>query len=1157
MIRQKMAQRVIAMVLMLTMIAGIPSFVQAKTEDYITVSSVENGNGITIDNVSFLCGQAVVAGKCDGRYNEIITYIVYNAKDKSNVLSIGETRNKQDFTYSINIGLKPEDTLKTLRVEVKSSSQTQKAIATFTMNSPEVEFNKVLGETEEILTRCEAMGIPTDYERVKYQAAVKIKNMFGTYAKYSETEAYEYNLEKAMALCKEAQTTLGSYLAGNTVPKTAIRTVTDVPNIGGKSFIADTVSSDGIKEERPVFYVGYGHWETDDMETYRDMGVNLIHYETGPGRVLKKASDEEIAKGKLFTVDTEKIEEIKSVFERAEKCGISVVFLTAMHYFPEFLYEYDPTIINGGKVSDFPNFTPYNPTHPVVLDTFNQFLDAVVPVVKDYKSLHSICLSNEPIFQVNKTPDYYIVEYQRQLEEKYGDIKTLNSAHGTSYTSFGEIKMPTDTAVDSSERKQLTAFNDYRLFNESIVTAYQKAIRDKVKSIDENITVHTKGMAYMQSKGRSNNRLELGLNHEEISKFVDINGCDSWAYYGTETDTLQGKTMWYDYMTSVMDAPVFNSEDHILTGAELNRSDEELAYNMADIWQGAVHGRGATALWLWDDGRKSNIGSNYYNSNLTRRVDYIAGIGKVALDLNRLAKEITAVQQAEARVGILYSDSSLVLNPYSLQATYKVYEKAMAYGEKIFFVNETNPKALNEQNLELLIVPCCNYIKEETLSQIKLFLDNGGRVLLLNANNKGYYDENGNSHNQTLLNSVTSRSDKASFYKGNGTTIHDNWGTVNNKLKSVFSKFTHPVELTSANGSTEWLSTVSGDYCIINLCNYGSANTTITLSTEAGYDVAGAVDLISGEVVGSTFTASPHKPMLLKVKLNNGFTFYNIEENGTMSTKLWIRMNGTTNGGAGAVGVVDGKLEATNGASCIKVEALEDGWYKVYSPTTNTHKIDWSGMPFLLATSGGEVDFYIDNFSILDASGKEIVSNGGFEYQNSGVSEEKDVVRENNIITELGNTVEIAGLTYCDTEGYNSTSSVRFRKTAEENTQDTNLAMPANLGLVEGESYSYSFYIKPVPKMQITQITGRKISVDTRYYGKGSAYKFVVAVYENGAIKHVFAKEGNAISNGVIQAEMTFEIDKDIDLSKCTVKAFLFDGFDTLAPYMSAGKISR
>ena len=68
----------------------------------------------------------------------------------------------------------------------------------------------------------------------------------------------------------------------------------------------------------------------------------------------------------------------------------------------------------------------------------------------------------------------------------------------------------------------------------------------------------------------------------------------------------------------------------------------------------------------------------------------------------------------------------------------------------------------------------------------------------------------------------------------------------------------------------------------------------------------------------------------------------------------------------------------------------------------------------------------------------------------------------NNVIKEFGNGTEIAGLTYCDTVGYNSTSSVRYTKTAAENTADTSLVMHPNLGMVEGSKYSISFNIKPV-----------------------------------------------------------------------------------------------
>ena len=63
----------------------------------------------------------------------------------------------------------------------------------------------------------------------------------------------------------------------------------------------------------------------------------------------------------------------------------------------------------------------------------------------------------------------------------------------------------------------------------------------------------------------------------------------------------------------------------------------------------------------------------------------------------------------------------------------------------------------------------------------------------------------------------------------------------------------------------------------------------------------------------------------------------------------------------------------------------------------------------------------------------------------SAISQASTANRENNVITEFGNTTAIAGLTYCDSVGYNSTSSVRYTKTADENTADTNLVMPENL----------------------------------------------------------------------------------------------------------------
>ena len=205
-------------------------------------------------------------------------------------------------------------------------------------------------------------------------------------------------------------------------------------------------------------------------------------------------------------------------------------------------------------------------------------------------------------------------------------------------------------------------------------------------------------------------------------------------------------------------------------------------------------------------------------------------------------------------------------------------------------------------------------------------------------------------------------------------------------------------------------------------------------------------------------------------------------------------------------------------------------------------------MPFLLVADSGEVDFYIDNLSIIDADGNEMITNGGFEYNGAA--------RKNNIISEFGNTEEIKGLTYCDTLGYNSESSVRYRNAVDENTAGTNLSMAENLGMTEGESYSYSFYFKPVPKTKTSQIIGRGITVEAKYMDGNADYAHITAVYENDVLKQIFMHEGGADINGVINSEQSFEIAEDIDISKCTVKSFLLSGIDKLTPYIPAEEIS-
>lgn len=1110
--KYNITQKLISLILAVAFISGMSFTVCAAADigDNI-IAAVTDGGKITTKSVSFSANTVTVTGTSELPEGETITYVVYkkdelNKASKSNLVKIGETKVKSDSAFSIPIGLKTQDMFETLILEMKAATQSEKAKVEFTAEDDTTALAVKISEIERLISECENRGISTDYERVKYAAAKKVLKMLPVFTANGETASYDYNLETAYKLCAEAKTALESYLNNTAQPKAVVRTAADTPTVQGNSFYSDAT-------KKNEFYVGYSHWEQSDMDMYKDLGINMFQYEIGPKNLLKKAApvdgwdlsevhsnkitylieyseensgsvkipvssgsgqlwlsqtvsvkpnttytygvdfkcasasslrvrlgskdkwfydsknDGEIKNWKsasasyttaadeteltfsiilhnnssklffdnafvkdsagnnllkngnfaventeMYTVNTAAAEKVKSVFKQAEDNGINITLLTAMHYFPDYAYTYDPTIANG-DVTKFLTFMPFNPTHPEVIKVMERFLEELIPLVKDSKALHSITLSNEPQFTVNVNRDYYLGSYHAMLKEKYSTVAEMNKAYGgTSYADFAEVSMPSNTDRRSSERQKLAYFNDYRLFNESIITEYHKAIYDKINSLAPDILLHTKGMSAMNAIGTSGNRIQLGVNNEELSKFLDLNGCDDWAYYGDQKDTLMGKTMWYDYMTSVKNAPVVNSEDHILKDSStLSRSGAELKMNMADVWQGAVHGRGASVLWLYDNSDRSKNNTGYYNANLTRRADYLAGIGKTTLDLNRLSGEISAISNKAARVAILYSDSSLVLNPYALNASYVAYQQAMFNGEKVFFVNETNPQSLNQNDIDLLIVPCSNYMKAETLAEIKKHIDDGGRVLLLNANNKSWLNENGGEHDAALLNSVTSRSETVSFSSASDMYTYDSGSAVVNKLKSELEKLSHPVSVSGTN--TEWLSAEYDGGYVINLCNYGTSSTEISLTAQSGYDIENAYDMISGEKVGKSFSLSPNEPKLLKIEKVNGFKFYSIDEN------------------------------------CTKTE--------------------------------------------------------------------------------------------------------------------------------------------------ISDLKSRRMSVTAKYTDAkpNDGYIHIVSVSENGKLKRIFTQKGNADADGIINSEMEFTVDDGIDLSKCTVKTFLFDGFDKIIPYMPAREI--
>lgn len=874
-----MKYKALSFLLVILILLSICPVCYADGSGCFNVTSVNSIGSITLSNP--VCNECnvVFSGIHSGGEGKTITLRITDDATGT-IYAMEEAQSKANGAFSFAFGLKSACQGKNLTAYINGGEPQGQSTISFVYNCQYTANRQSLKEKtreiESLLAECEDQNISAEYEKVNLSVIKRFESFLDSYIEKELAKEYNHNYTVISSLADETIIILTGYLDGTIDEKVAPIYVSSEVSQDGQSLIA-TVDVKGQRLTQPVFFNGYGHWvdALSDYTAFTDLGINYTHYELGPNSILKPGTQ-----GRKYDINESAVSNVKNIFKTAEDNNLSIMFMTAMHYFPQFIYDNYPDINNNGNGS-FPDFMPYNPTHDEVKEALEAFLRAIIPEIKDYKSFHSICLANEPFFISYEYPDFYIGEYREFLKNKYGTISNLRTAHGKYYLSFDRVTMPETPTVGAQ-------YNDWREFNDSILTEWFTFLKDVVKDIDETIPVHTKCSAYISSGGDGKRRIFCGTNYEQWSPVMDINGCDAWGIYGENANKLQGKTMWYDFMTSMKNAPVINSEDHILRdNTEITYNADELAMNIADMWQGAIHGRAGSVYWLWDKSSRAQDGTYYYNSNLAYRADHVAAIGKVNLDLNRLANEITAIQKKNARCAVMYSNYTQVgLSSLHLSAMYESYRYLQNNGEKVYIVNDTYPEKLNENtDLELLIVPVCQYMPEKVWTEIDEFISRGKKVIFVEYNNS-YYNENGKSLDNTLKNRVLNNSQKVSFGNFNPSTVTlSGCDNVHNAIGSAISKFDRVVSVTSSNGETEWTAAQYGKDYVINLCNYGTSDADISICLDGLAYEETVFDLTENKKISNSFTLKPYETKL--VKLKNAVSTMNFRySDGTKATAI-------------------------------------------------------------------------------------------------------------------------------------------------------------------------------------------------------------------------------------------------------------------------------
>lgn len=556
-----------------------------------------------------------------------------------------------------------------------------------------------------------------------------------------------------------------------------------------------------------------------------------------------------------YAIDERVVKKFEETFDNLAKYNISGQFGASPQYVPTFLLKDYPEI---ELPQQWGNFNHQDPNHPKLLEMYEIFYKTLIPRIKDKEAFDGVILANEPQYNSQLDSWAFMDDFHKAMEEKYKNIEALNARWGTDYKSFDEVEMP--NGIEATPR-----YYDWKEYNDTILPEWLGNISDYIKAIDPDVFTHVKVMDTF--KTGVNFRLSSSDNYEILKDVTDINGCDAWSMIAT--DDSRWKNLFYDFLTSVKTAPIYNTEDHIIVDArELTYDDNEVIYNVADIWNGAIHGRGGSVLWLWDRYSRSKNGTIYFNSLLTARPDSVATLGKTTLDLNRLSNEVVAIQDAESEIAMLYSDASVPYNDEMLDVIRSASAALGENGQKTRFVVESQLE--NMMNYKAIIIPGSVCVRKETLEQLKKFVEEGGRLIVI-GDNALTMNEYGDKHDSAVVADVKAKS-VCVAYEDAGTTIA---GASKKEIKKEVTKLVKALMLDTvvvkdkATGEpvvdADWITAEYDGAYIINLCSYTWDDREVEIYVN-GNKVTASEDLINFGKYGESVLMKGHTPLLLRIE---------------------------------------------------------------------------------------------------------------------------------------------------------------------------------------------------------------------------------------------------------------------------------------------------
>ncbi|MBR0278291.1 MAG: beta-galactosidase, partial [Clostridia bacterium] len=501
----------------------------------------------------------------------------------------------------------------------------------------------------------------------------------------------------------------------------------------------------------------------------------------------------------------------------------------------------------------------YNVDEAISKEVERAYIEAIMGLISEYSSLTSIILVNEPNYNTARFGTYYNSKFATYLQNKHGSISTLNSRYGTSYSSWPTVP---STSSSSNGFEATARYYDWKNFNDSVfLDWYQRTvaiIQNCIPGIPVSLKTQPDFVRYEYNDSSiggdiRGEQMGRGANMELVAQYSDFHGNDASTSY-EDNGLRQLVLKWYDYLDSISDKPIYNSENHITqSGGELGGptewSNKVNAFVKNDILQSAMHGLDMSSIWSWSE--TTNSSSAQYG-HLAMRPSAIAGVAKANLDLNRNASKVAAIANAQPDVAILRSDASRIYNPYYMSALNIAYLAALESGHKVGFVTVNNI-ASKLSSYSTLIIPYATNVEPSVVNAINSF---GGTIIMIGTDSlaKNEYNKSPSSDISSKVSNIANRATKYSVSKGSNNDISaPAKATLASALKSGRT-VTLTTDGDGATDNVDWQYVTYGNGYLVNISNEDKSSSKSLKVKINGSQAAHVTSLFNGTQTAGTLT---------------------------------------------------------------------------------------------------------------------------------------------------------------------------------------------------------------------------------------------------------------------------------------------------------------